>query len=424
MIFFRNFGRMAITIIIFGLGLVVTFVAQSLAFQVLGTRDYGLFSVIYSVCAIASMLGVVGFDVSTLRYFGTLQRDVKPHFFRVAVRATVVFATSTAIAILIIGYFALNAEFFVLALAATATFLWAFVRLFSAMLRAEGRFNLSLLIDRPVRDGLLALACGLALSFSFKLGLVQVVSLLVCGGLLGVVTALPIFRSYRTKTTKTDSGVAQGWRLSSMGLLVVNVLQLLASRVDILSVSFIASAEMAGVLNILTMISDMIIIPSAALTVVVMPRIARHYERREWRQLKAVLLIYAGGSLLGGALISVPLLLYPDYAIALFGSEALGQIGAGDLEVLVLAKLVMVGLSSYSAPLLTMSGNIRGLIWTLLVLIVAKLSIMPVLVFQFELRGALYVIGLGAVVLGACQMYLAWRLLRTSQPKAHPKVLF
>lgn len=415
---------MATTIIIFGLGLVVTFVAQSLAFQVLGTRDYGLFSVIYSVCAIASMLGVVGFDVSTLRYFGTLQRDVKPHFFWVAVRATVVFATSTAMAILIIGYFALDAEFFVLVLAATATFLWAFVRLFSAMLRAEGRFNFSLLIDRPVRDGLLALACGLALSFSFKLGLVQVVSLLVCGGLLGVAAALPIFRSYKTKSTKTDSGVAQGWRLSSMGLLIVNVLQLLASRVDILSVSFIASAEMAGVLNILTMISDMIIIPSAALTVVVMPRIARHYERREWRQLKAVLLIYAGGSLLGGALISVPLLLYPDYAIALFGSEALGQIGAGDLKVLVLAKLVMVGLSSYSAPLLTMSGNIRGLIWTLLVLIVAKLAIMPVLVGQFELRGALYVIGLGAVVLGACQMYLAWRLLRTSQPHAGPKVLF
>lgn len=424
MIFFRNFGRVAITIIIFGLGLVVTFVAQSLAFQVLGTRNYGLFSVIYSVCAIASMLGVAGFDVSTLRYFGTLQMDVKPHFVRVAVRATVVFATSTATAILIIGYFALDAEFFVLVLAATAAFLWAFVRLFSAMLRAEGRFNLSLLIDRPVRDGLLALACGLALSLSFKLGLVQVVSLLVCGGLLGVATALPIFRSYRTKTTKTDSGVAQGWRLSSMGLLSVNVLLLLSNRVDILSVSFIASAEMAGILNILTMISDMVIIPSAALTVIVMPRIARHYELREWRQLKAVLLIYAGGSLLGGALISVPLLLYPDYAIAFFGSEALGQIGAGDLEVLVLAKLAMVGLSSHSASLLLMSGNIRGLIWTLAVLIVAKLAIMPALVGQFELRGALYVIGLGAVMLGACQMYLAWRLLRANQPKADPKVLF
>ena len=204
-----------------------------------------------------------------------------------------------------------------------------------------------------------------------------------------------------------------------MGLLIVNVLQLLTNRVDILSVSFIASAEMAGILNVLTIISDMIMIPSAALTVVVMPRIARHYELREWRQLKAVLLIYWGGSLLGGVLISVPLLIYPDYAIGIFGSEALGQIGTGDLEVLVLAKLAMVALSSYSAPLLTMSGNIRGLILTLLVLIVAKLSIMPALVGQFELRCALYVIGLGAIILGASQMYLAWRLLRTNHAKVN-----
>lgn len=419
MIFLKNFGRVAIPIIIFGLGLVVTFVAQSLAFQVLGTRNYGLFSVVYSICAIASMLGVVGFDVSTLRYFGTLQMDEKKHFFWVAVRATFVFATATTIPIFIIGNIALDADLLVLVLAAAATFLWAFVRLFSAMLRAEGRFNLSLLIDRPVRDGLLALACGLALSFSFKLGLVEVVSLLACGGLLGIATVLPTFRSYKGKTTETYSGVAQGWLLSSMGLLIVNALLLLSSRVDILSVSFIAGAEMAGILNILTMISDLVIIPSAALAVVVMPRIARHYELREWRQLKAVLLIYAGGSLIAGALISVPLLLYPGTAIALFGREALDHIGAGDLEVLVLAKLAMVGLSSHSSSLLIMSGNIRGLIWTLLALILAKLAIMPALVGQFDLRGALYVIGLGAIILGTCQMYLAWRLLRTNHAKVN-----
>ena len=416
MIYFGNFGRLVVTIIVFVCGLIVTFVAQSLTFQVLGTRDYGLFSVIYSVCAIASRLGVAGLDVSALRYFGTLKMDLKVHFFGMALRTAYVFASSSAIAILIIGYLALDAEFFVLVLAATAATLWAFVRLFSAMLRAEGHFNLSLLIDRPVRDGLLALACGLALLLSFKLDLVHVVLLLVCGGLIGVTTALPIFRAYRNKTTKTDSDIAKIWLQSSMGLLVVNVLQLLISRVDILWVSVIASAEMTGILNILITISDVVIIPSSALIVVFMPRIARHYELGERGQLKAVLLLYAAGSFMGGGLISILLLLYPDHAITLFGSEARGLIGAGDLEVLVLAKLAMTAFSS-GAPLLMMSGNIRGMIWTFLVLIAAKLAITPALVGQFGLRGAIYVIGLGAVVLGACQMYLAWRLLLTNKYK-------
>lgn len=413
---FGNVARLAITIVIFGSGLICTFVAQSLAFQVLGTRNYGLFSVIYSVCAIASMLGVAGFDVSTLRYFGTLKANLKPHFFNIAMRATVIVSASAAIGILFIGGFLLDTDFLILGLAAAATFLWAFVRLFSAMLRAEGCFNLSLLIDRPVRDGLITLACGLALLSSFKLELFHVLALLVCGGLIGVAAAFPSFRSYRIKTPKIIDDAPQVWRSASFGLLIVNILQLTMNRVDVLWVSFVVNAEMAGILNILITISDMVIIPSSALIIIVMPRIARDYQLGERKKLKRTLLLYSFGSFVGGLFISVPLMLYPSYAIAFFGKEAIGSIGTGELEFLVLTKLVLVAFSC-GAPLLMMSGNIRGMVLTFVLLIIAKLAFMPLLVIEFEMKGALYVIGLGAVTLGAVQMFLAWRLIRIYRPK-------
>lgn len=396
--------------ILFALGLIFSFLAQSLAFRVLGVQDYGLFSVLYNVCAICSVIGAAGFDVSALRYFATLEEREKALFYATALRTVFVATAAISGLILAVGLFT-ETPLLIVGLVILGCACWSLVRLFTALLRAEDRFNRSLLIDRPVRDGLISLTCGGALLVGLRPSLEAVAALIVLGGVIGVLLALPVFRAYRINVAQPSNETGWHWLSASFGLLLINALQLVISRIDVVWISAVAEPDIAGLLNVLITISDIVIIPSSALLIVVMPKIAKHYNRSEHRALTAVLLLFAVGSFLGALAIGVLMLLFPDIFILLFGHEAAGRVNASQLHMLVLAKVVMTLLSA-GVPLLLMSGKIRGVIFSLLGVIAAKMALMPWVTSEYGLTGGVVIVAGGSLALGIAQSILALWAIR------------
>lgn len=398
----------------FGVGLTFSFVAQIAAFRVLGVRGYGVFAVVYNTAAIASVLGAAGFDISALRFFSILQREMQSVFLGSTLRITVICSAAISLLFILIGMWALDTDFTVLLFGALSCFFWAYIRVASSLLRAIGRFSLSIIIDRPLRDGLIVAFCGGAMLLHQSLTVTTVIALVMLGGVLGLAIAAPSFLSFASDIKRREPAQERIWMLASLSLLVANVLQLTVSRIDVIMISYFAGPETAAILNVLAVISDIIIIPSSALLVVAMPRIARYYEAFELPQLKKYLFNYTILNIIGGLLVSAPIFAFPEIFIGFFGKNVVSYTDTIYLFILVITKLTTT-IFAASAPLILMSGNVRGLIFTFIVIIAIKVLTLNIFAFEYGLVAGVWIVVAGALALMLVQTILAWNILNTRQ---------
>ena len=395
---------------LFGLGLIFAFSAQIFAFHALGMRDYGRFSVLYSICAIGSMIGVVGFDVSSLRFFSTLEAEDKARFYSIALRAVTVCSLIVGVLFVVLGGVWLQAPLVVVGTAAAGCLLWSFVRLYGSLLRADGFFVRSTLIDRPLRDGALVVVCGLASVYAVTLPLGLVIGLVALAGLAAVAVSIPVYRHYGLPLSTTYDGAQRQWIVASLSLLLAGTLQLTINRIDVIAMSAVSGPESAAILNVMATISDVVVIPSSALLIFVMPAIARSYENRDWKRLASTLLMFTIGTLLGGLVTAAPIFFRPSFFLDLFGAEAIQHVDTDLLNILLASKIGLLLLSS-AVPVLLMSGRVRSLIVTFIVIIGAKVVAYFALVPSGGIEVAVYIVTVGAIALGIVQSILCYRLV-------------
>jgi O-antigen/teichoic acid export membrane protein len=395
--------------ILFGLGLILSFAAQIFSFRVLGVREYGIFSVIYNLSAIASVLGAAGFDVSALRFFETIPESMKSSYLRYTARIAGISTALICFIFLIYGIMFLDQNLIVILLGVVGCFFWSFVRIASSLLRAVGRFSLSILIDRPFRDGLIVFLCGSAIIVQQPLSVAHVTGMVVIGGVVGITVAAYALRIYFVQREGDISTPDSAWGSASLGLLLANVLQLAVSRIDVIMISYFSGPETAAILNVLAVISDLVIIPSSAILVMAMPRIALYYKNGDSVNLKNYLTKFTLANMAGGLIISVLIIFFSSRFIGLFGNGAATHVEPSYLLALVATKLAMTVFTAAS-PLLMMSGHVRGLIVTFVVIVIGKVVALALLVPSYALLGGVMIVIAGAIILTLTQSILALKV--------------
>ena len=399
--------------------LVFSFTAQIATFRVLDLHEYGIFSVLYSLSAIISVIGTAGFDVSTLRFFPNLDVEQKSIFFKYSLKCTLFFTTLTSPIYFLICTIFYSIEINTALYAIIGCSIWSFIRVFSSLLRALGRFNTSLFIDRYCRDGLITIV-GICAIFSGRpMSIVYILLVIVAGGALGMLIALPIFTIHAYRRIETKHVENNIWLVASMGLLLINVLEMTFSRIDIILCSYLSGPNTSALLNIISVISNIITIPTAALTIIIMPLISKNYESGQTIKLRTMLIYYTVINFGFGSMIALFIFIFPDVIFGFFGHEALKHAGQSNLFVVLSAKLFLT-LFSAAAPLILMSGRVRGLIFSYLGVLVLKLVGMIYFVPIFGLVAGVWNMTAGMIILTLCQLFIAIRIFtdRTRQTLA------
>lgn len=395
--------------VVFILSLTLSLSAQIVAFRVLGLHDYGTFSALYNLAAIASVIAATGFDVSSLRFFSQLDFRSKSSFMNFSIKCIMRSSALTSVIYFLICQLFYGLPTVTVLLSIMGFILWAIARLFSALLRTVNRFNTSLLIDRYSRDGMITLVCGAAVLTNKTLTLNSLLLIIILGGVMGLVAALIIFRPYFFETDPIDINEKKIWLSASMGLLVINALELTFGRIDIIVISYLSSPNESAVLNIISTVSSMVAIPSTALTIIVMPILASLYHSDDFRKLKNLLIMYSLISFLIGSLIALLIYIYFDHIIQLYGGSAVEIVSIFDLFI-VTASRILLTLCSAAAPLILMSGRVTGLIFSYIGVLILKLAGLIYFVPVYGLTSGVWNITMGFFAIGLLQSLLAGRI--------------
>jgi O-antigen/teichoic acid export membrane protein len=414
----ERFFKTASVVCLFGGAMVLTFAAQILAFRALGIRAYGEFSVIYSLSAIVSVVGTAGFDVSSLRFFPNIAGDTRSSFFVLSMKKTALWSGIWSSCVFVIAGIIYNLHVIVIAFAIAGCFIWSFVRVLSSLLRALNRFNLSLMIDRYFRDGIIVALSALMIFLGISLTVQWAVFSVIVAGGLGIALAIPHFREHFRATLMADREQHKFWLNASMGVLAINVLELTFSRLEIFICSYFLGPEAAAILNIINTISNIVIIPSAALTIIAMPMFSKFYEERDGSNLSRLMIWYTALNVAAGAVVAIPIAIFPDMFLGFFGESAISSVKVSYIHA-TLAVKVAATLFSAASPLILMSGRVNGLIAAYFGILALKVVCLVLWLLDFGVAAGVWSVTGGTILLVLIQAVLAAIIIRDKRKNRH-----
>ena len=393
---------------LFAIGLVATFLSLALLSHAMTLSDFGAFTVLYNAGTILSGVGSLGFDLSTMRFIPSALASGNKQTAKIfdAYSLRLVLCSSALVGVATILYISFRYQYSVMILiflGISVTF-WTLVRYISGSLRAHGHTNVCLFIDRILRDGGLALIGGCIILNSSQINLQFSVIVLAILSILGSVIGSFVLGNYKHSPLANYGPIPKIWLSSSIGLLAVNVSELLGARIDIFLAGILIDAKSAGTVALLLALTSLVTIPSSFLNVITMPMIAHHQQLGNYQQLRKLLISVTILAVLGSATIAAFLVLERDQVFGIFSKEAMALIPSSTF-FLVLTARVFSMISHAMAPLLMMTGGERKLIGCHLISIVVKLILCSFFLSNFNISTIGILITSGTLVLSVLQIY-------------------
>ena len=387
---------------------------------------------IYNAGAVLSGFGAAGFDLSAVRFAAlATNRQDGPYlyaFVRVALRCALVAGSSAGL--IMTAYLLASGvlDLQLLAIAAAITLFWALARVVAGLMRGAGMLSSALLSDRVTRDVFLLALAGIASLTAWNLRAELMLFTLLAGTVIGF--AFGSWLSARTVRrlcaqpaailARLDKAVHRDWIKVSVGLMAYNLAELLSSRFDIFVLSLLDSKEAVGALGLSLLLINLVTIPAAFLSLLIMPQVAVAYEQRDkarlWRLFK--LTSIASGAM-GIALATVIIVMLP-YARGMLppalSSELRWELLSG---AIVFRSLCLIG--SFPPILLMMSGHHKALIGAHLTGVAVRIGIYIACAAFIDPNLAIMAFVAGTMVVTALNLWQALKQLRGDEFTAGDK---
>lgn len=269
-----------ITAALFGLGAVLSVVAQLTLSRVMSPVAYGDFALLYATGMVLSGFGALGHDMAALRFMASTgpsgASPVQRAFFWMALR-------KTALGAGLLAMFAppvCVAAGLLPASQALALFLlipsWACLRLVASVLRTENRSSASIALDRIARDGSLFILATILLLVAGRSDDQWPAIVLICATALSVLIGAAMLKPL-LRWSPGHAATAQEkalWGRTSRRLLAINGLELVGGRFDLFFLAFVVDKAIVGQMNIVIVLSTIAILPSVFTGFLLMPRVA------------------------------------------------------------------------------------------------------------------------------------------------------
>lgn len=386
---------MIVTALLFGVGAVLSVLAQVGLSHVMSPGGYGDFALLYAAGMVLSGVGALGYDMAALRFMASQASlgdlEARRAFFRMAIRRT---AWGAGFLALVAPPICIVAGFLP-PLQATALLLlipaWAGLRLIAAVLRTENQPGASIALDRIARDGSLMVLAAAQFLLASSAGdfwpTVVLVAVTALSALAGAWLVRPLFQRPVLPTPGTEASL---WFLASRRLLAINGLELLSGRLDLFLLAFIVEKAVVGQMNIVLVLSTIAVLPSVFTGFILMPRIAAASAKGRQEDIAREIRLSAWLNVLSAVVVSVTVVT----GIHLFrNAPGMEPMAAIPLDVIawIFAARVVTSFVQASVANLQMIGRER-------VVICAHLS-------SLSLKGALYGLLAPAVDLGVAVLF-------------------
>lgn len=369
-----DWNRKVLAPVLFGLGLLATFVSQLTLSYGVSAEAFGTYVLIYNAAAALSAVGAAGFDLSAVRYAALAKSRSDYAYLTAFLRKAVCWAAlgcTTAIAAMAgFLFYSGKASPPILVMAAGIVLFWSFARVAAGVMRGTGLLSTALLTDRVLRDLLVMAAALAALSLSLQLDVRDAIALLLGGSFLSALagTTLCLWVVYTLRPAATssvaaplDAAVQRDWFIISLGLMAYNLTELFASRFDIFALSHFSSVAAVGALGLAILLINLVTIPSAFLGLLVMPGVAVAYANNDRLQIRRTFGRMSVAAIGGGALISAVIIGALPYAAFLMPPAIGTQVRMDVLAAALMVRTISL-LGAFPPVLLMMSGRYKALI--------------------------------------------------------------
>jgi O-antigen/teichoic acid export membrane protein len=411
-------GRLArSSTIAFGIhvaGAGLTYCSQMVLARVVGPVSYGIYAYILAWATILAYLSALGFEVSLLRLVPVYRarRDWA------LLRGVILYAewrvTCTGFAIVLIGTTIVTlwdrgspeqTNAFLTGFVLVPV--WALLWIRSSVVRALGGVFSALAPDRIIRDGLLLVFIGLASSLthwtvdaSFAV-LATLVSSTVGLGLVSV--AATRRRPPATVDIRPEYD-RRTWRRAALPLVLLAVMDSALNRTGVVLLGWTGHIADAGIYALAFNITFMVALPRTAVNAMFAPLVADLFARNERDALQRLIAKTSCWTLLGATGMSLPLAIFAEPLLALFGPEFVA--GASAMRILLVGQ-VIAGAAGSQLYLMTMTGHERAAAVLLILSTIANVTGSLLLINLLGLSGA--AIGTTAAVIawnGAMALFI------------------
>ena len=341
----------------------LTYVAQFAVARAIGADGYGIYAYVLAWMTVLAYVCALGFDVSLLRFvpaylvtgdFASLRGVI-----RYATRRVTLAGCSVA-AIGIIAVLAASnrsqpalVETFLIGL--TVVPLLALLWVHAAVVRGLGGVCSALLPDRLVRDGAVIIIIAGAGAL-WKIGAPSAMTAMLLGSAIGLaLVKLAVRRRLpNAATTATPVYHASAWRRTMLPLVITGSAEALMNRTGIMLLGWLATTKEAGVYALAFNIAFAAMLPRTAVNTLLAPAISRLFICREQVALRTIVAKSAWWTLLGALCIGLPVLLFAEHILALFGRDFVA--GAPALRILMAGQLLAAAAGS-QLHLMNMTGH-------------------------------------------------------------------
>lgn len=400
--------------------LALTVVSTVVLTRILGAADFGFYSICLSWLAMAMTFGQLGMQPKLMREvsydsvsgYRTLNSILR------AGLATVLISASLAVGGLLLLYGVIlghggTAVFHGLLMAIWIVPAAALGACFRGVLNGHNKPLQAMFFADPLQRGLLLLML-LGLYWLDRPAMSGFTALVFYGLSTVIVSAfalLLMLRSWGAKRVPQESvrRFGRAWLVSGTLIAVVTGLQAMASNLDVMMLGLLSSQAEAGLYRAATRGADFVGFGLAIMAPVFMPRAARAFGAGNFEELKRLSANMGAGAFLIGLLIALPLLLFAEPALSVFG-PGFFQV-APAMRVLVIGQLFNAFCGPVAA-LLMVTRRERLALVSLATSLLVNGVLNYVLIPLYGADGAAMATLAGTVVWNLLMLGIVWRTMR------------
>jgi len=384
----------ALVVYIAGAGL--TYCAQLALTRTIGANGYGVYAYVFAWVTALAYISALGFDVSLMRFVPAYLASRAFGLLRGVTRFARQRVAGVGCSVAVLGVVAILAQWGELSRDLGNTFvvgfalvpIMALVWVGAAVVRGFGGVLSALAPDRTVRDGVLlgfvvlAWAC---LGWRIDAAWAMAATLLGAAAGLGLVSIAT--HRYRPSELNAVAPVydVPTWRSTSLPLVVIGMAEAPMNRTGVMLLGWMVDTRDAGIYALTFNLAFAVVLPRTAVNTLLAPTISDLFVRNAAVALRAIVAKAAWWSLLGALGIALPLSLFAEPFLKLFGPDF--QTGAPALRILLLGQVIAAAAGS-QLHLMTMTGRERSAALQLVFSAVANAAAAAALVTRLGPTGA------------------------------------
>jgi O-antigen/teichoic acid export membrane protein len=386
----------AAALVIYVAGAGLTYCAQFAVARTIGAHGYGVYAYAFAWVTVLAYVSALGFDLSLVRFvpaylatraFALVRGVIQYAWRRVATVGCGIALTGVTVILTASGELPpdlANAFVVGFALVPILALLW----ICAAVLRGFGGVVSALAPDRMVRDGvLLGLILLASAGMGWSIDAPWAMMATVLGSAAGLGLVILTMRRLRPAAVGAVAPTydAQKWRRTALPLVVIEAAIALMNRMGVLLLGWMVDTREAGIYALAFNIAFAVVLPRTAVNALLAPAISDLFVRNDHAALRAIVAKAAFWTLVGAACIALPLLVFAEPVLALFGEDFVA--GAPALRILLIGQVIAAAAGS-QLHLLTMTGRERSAAVQLVVSVAANAAVGAALVSPLGPAGA------------------------------------